>query len=351
MESGVLNRENLSSVLRSISQRRRQGVLEINEAGEQTQILFYQGKIVEVVKGESSPAVEVAQLLEAAELISVPESFRPRSYLELFDQLNSLVLGDPVDEALLKRAIKHRVLNCVYDLSDLSGAYYTLKVQIVEYERDFAPVISVGQILLDLVALSNEGARFAEMFSPRTFIRPAQSSEGGLSEEEALLLEIIGEGINFAVLQRKAMLSRYHLQDACLSLLDRSLLAVAAAGDGEEAAARPAGKEVLTSIDRSIDQAFAEEAKLVKAERSFAQAQDAKAAPAAQTQSAARQPEESLAQAELPAVPGWRLSLIKASSQLSEGWLVPGVLAVIFLLGAAVIPFFAWRSAIEYFGR
>lgn|GEM_PF-4720067 len=349
MESGAINRENLSSILRSLSQRRRQGTLEINEGEKQLKILFFQGKIVEVLHGSVPPAEEVAELLEAADLIKEVRGLNFKDYADLFSKLPSLAVGSAVDETLFKRVIKHRILNGVYALENLTQAYYVFKVQMVEYERDYAPLISVGQVLLDLVALANEGGRFAAAFMPGAVIRVGENPGQPLSEEESVLIELIGEGIGVEQLRRRSMLSRYHFQDALLSMLDRGVVAVTAGPAAQSAAVKLAGEELLAALDRSIDKAFAEESKLVKAKESLGcRAKGGEEGLAAKTdmESPSVEPEEAG-----ETVACGKFGLIGLSSRLGQAAWVPYIVVLIFLASVVFLPWLVWRDTFRYFAR
>lgn len=347
MESGVINRENLSSIFRAVSQRRRQGEFQIVQGEEQTKILFFQGKIVEVINNAKLPAMEVAELLDRAGLITLPAGSNFETYAALFDKLNSLSAGEPVDEVLFKRAIKHRVLNGIYALEALSGAYYTFKVQMVDYERDFAPSISVGQVLLDLVALANEAGRFNSTFAPSVVVQPGQAPDQPLSDDEKIVVELIGAGLSVEELRSRALLSRYHFQDVLLGLLDRGVIAVQAAPVQKSVADKLTSQELLSALDRSIDQAFQEESGLVQAEESFTRGWTK----ADQPPSAAAAAEAPAAEMEIAAPSVLRARLINWNTLLVQQIWVPRMLAIIFFLGALLLPLFFWHSLYWYFAK
>ncbi|RIL08469.1 MAG: hypothetical protein DCC75_08820, partial [Proteobacteria bacterium] len=149
MDTGALTQESLSGIFRAISQRRRQGVLEIEHPVAPTQIYFVQGKVAEVRRGGRSPVMEVCQAIIRAGLLAELPNDPLHSYEELLRHL--AVSGSGVGGDRLRMIIKHRVLDGLYSINLDGGAYYNFKVLMVDCEREFAPMISIGQVLLDLV--------------------------------------------------------------------------------------------------------------------------------------------------------------------------------------------------------
>ena len=250
METGVINEESLSNILRSISQRKKNGVLEINLAEQQISVLFAKGKVVEIVRAGLTPAEEVVQILKRAGWAPAQAQVPAANYGEAFGALKSMQLPrGPISEDLFRRVVKHRVLDQLYQLDMGAGAYYTFKVQMVESDKDFAPGISSGQILLDLVSLKQDAARFAEAFPAGVSVSCAEDA-GGLSEEDEVVWnELAGGSLSVEQLSARAMLSRFHFQDVLLGMIERGAITTSQAGEaaGEEAAVPSPGTPVSTA--------------------------------------------------------------------------------------------------------
>lgn len=262
MEAGIINEESLTSLLRNISQRRRQGVLEISYPQGPVRISFIQGKIVEIERGDVPPACELMSILEESGRIphglswQMPDD-RSTAYQTLFDAL----VGSGVAEGIFLQALRHRILDGIYGLDLTTGSYYTFKVQMVECERNFAPHISVGQVLLDLVALATDSPRFEALFASNTVLKAVNDFSGVLSDEEQILFEMITDGAEFDRLKSASMLSRYHFQDAMLSLHERGAIRIVdKSAAPQKASAGLSGEGLLSSIEGALDDVFSEHA-------------------------------------------------------------------------------------------
>ncbi len=228
MESGVINKENLASILRGISQKRRNGILEVTYPDYQLSIFFNKGKVVEVVKSTISPAQEIVDLFKGAGLIPHAQDIKGENYSEVFQEMNKLPPeGGAISEEKMTRVIKHRVLNHLYSLDSGNGAYYTFKVQMMEADKKFATSISAGQILLDLVSLQSDSARFAATFPSTMAILKSEDAAGALSEEEEVIyLCLSSGGLSVDELTRQAMLSKFHIQDTLLGMHERGVVVI-----------------------------------------------------------------------------------------------------------------------------
>ena len=253
MQTGVLTSENLASVLRDVSQRRRQGTLSIHLLNRQIELLCVQGKIVEVIEVGISPVSELIDtLFKGGRLENIPPN-PPENYKALFQFINTGP-GNTFDEALFRQVVKERIANKLYGLDLKNGAHYAFQMQMVEYDRDFCPSISIGQLLLDMVALESDRERFMSLFGSGGEVALTGIEGGTLSSEECTVLEAIGAGASFEEIARLAMLSSYHLQDAMLTLYDAKMIKVGApkqAADDDENF-----DDMLSSFEQSIDQAF-----------------------------------------------------------------------------------------------
>ncbi len=257
MESGILEGENLVALLRSISQRKRQGVLEIHEQGNLRKICFVQGRIVEFLNGDKPPAFEVAEKLCAAGYLASMKDVPLGGYKEVFEHLKEGKGGVELNRKIFLRAVRHRVLEQMYTLNAQSGAPYLFTVQMIEYEKDFAPVIPTGQVLLDLVALHTEGDRYNALFPSGSIVRAVSEEEISLSEEEEIIYRLCKTGLSVEDLVVKSLLSSYSFQEAVLSLLDRGSIQVETPQEEASVGAEDLlGAAALDALDNVIDRTF-----------------------------------------------------------------------------------------------
>ena len=257
MESGVLTVENFPVLLRGISQKRRQGVLEITQGEKVARIVFVQGKVVELVHDNLAPAQELALRFREAEIIPPGEDRREESYRDLFLALQRARPG-AVSEPTFKRAVKHRIIDCLLRLKLDSGAYYEFSMQMVNYEREYAPLLSVGQILLDMVDFQNVAGEFKSQFPECAVISPRGAEEGGLSEDEKTICSALGDGLDLARLRARSLLSCYSFESSMLSLSRRGVISVVDA-IGKSAADVPDSRRLVDSAEMSIDRIFSED--------------------------------------------------------------------------------------------
>lgn len=331
MQSGVLNKDNLSNVFRGLSQRRQQGTMEINLQDGVVKLLFVQGKIVEVIENDRKPSDEVAEILVAAERVPAGTVGTGEPYRDLFNRLTAeMAAPERLNEEIFKQAIRRRILDKLYGLQLGGGAYFSFKVEMVEHDRDLAPQISIGQLLLDYVALDTDGAQFGELFPPEYVVELGMgvSSSAGLSEEEAVIFELIkGEGRSVEDLTRFSLLSRYHIQEALLAMHKAGLIKV-----GETGAEVPMDGD----LDASIDSIFEAETGMSAPVGAAAPAPEApRAAPTAAVKAAA---------VEAKARPG-------ISSMLLHSRWVPLGLVVVSLLSVVLLPMVWWRETFAFFMR
>ncbi len=229
MESGVINEDSFSNILRSISQRKKNGVLEITLTEGQLSVSFVKGKVVEVQRADESPAAEVIKRLVASGWLPQGMEFSVQDYAEAARLIKTLQLPrGALSDELFRRAVKQRILDLLYDLDAAlklgGGAYYVFKAQMIVVNEDFSPSISSGQILLDLVSLKQDQSRFLEAFSAGEMLRRGDNGEGLSEEEELVWKELADGGASIEDVARRSMLSRFHLQDALLGMLERGVI-------------------------------------------------------------------------------------------------------------------------------
>jgi len=356
MHTGVLNSDNLASVLRDISQRRRQGTLAINLLNRQIEILCVQGKIVEAIEVGISPVAELAEILVNAGRLAQAPAKTPENYKALFQMMNAGPEG-VFDEALFRQIVKERVLNKLYSLDVKAGAHYGFQMQMVEYDRDLCPSISIGQLLLDMVALESDKERFLNVFGNNE-VQLTGLEGGTLSPEECVVLEAVGAGASVDEIARLSMLSCYHLQDAMLTLYDAKMIKVAparASGDENENF-----DDMLSAFEQSIDQVFdgSTEEAVEESELSLKDAIKAR-----QQQNPSILPDESesideesgseseVEESAWQGMAAWQSRMRLLSVRLTQSPRVVHAFVLSFLVAAALLPLVVWGNVFGMFGQ
>jgi hypothetical protein len=335
MLSGHLTKETLVEVLRNVSQRRRQGTLEIRYSQRAIRILFIQGKIAEVLEQGVNPAQEVLRRLRLAGIC--PEGFGAQ--VQDYSGLWSSIEADPVCQNRLTQkefveAIKHRVLDKLYELDFAHNGSFEFSSTHFDLDRNFVPSISVGQLLLDFVSLAEDQSRYVQLCSGEKQVQATGNEIPGLSLAERKLLDLCATPISPHRLRECSLLSAFTYQEAFLRLHEEGAIRI----EAEPEVLSVDGfldEQVLTHLDASIDAAFADETIFPKAE----------AIP-----SALEAPADSLrivGQTEVAAVrmrASWRMKCNHLSIRLGANPWVPAIVMVLFLTASIGIPLMLWSS-------
>ncbi len=344
MLSGIVNTENIPQILRAISQKRQQGVLEINFGERQVGIAFVQGKVADVVDSAADKVHEMLEMLQGGGLLPENLDIRADSYQELLERL----VDFGVDEEIFRRTLKHLVLDRFYRLDLSTGAYYSFKVQIVEDSRDLLPAISIGQLLLDMVSLESDRAAFGRAFPPDAILKTAGHADSFGSEEEAAIYKLIDGKRSVAEIRALSMLSCFHLQEALLGLKEKGLVhaSAAAPGEGRPPAAAPEASVPELDIDgivEALEQSVSESlggALAVACGPSVEEGQEAVSAEASDG-------EEYFIESVRPEL---RVRLGMLSAHLLQANWIPHLIVMLFFLTALLAPLFFWGGVLRRFG-
>lgn len=258
MNTGLINQDNFSDVLRQLSQRRRQGMLELTFADQKVSIAFHTGKIAEVYRGAISPLEELSDWLRSAQVVSPDFSTQGVStYSQLFPLVTAALLptARPIDDKAFKSLIRHRTMEKIFSLPLKQGAIFSFAPELVEIDRDFSPSISVGQLLLDMVALESDDEDFEASFSPNAIVSiTSKQTSGNLSLDEKYLLELIGGGIDVQTLSNKSLMSSYHFRETLMALFNNKLIAVGAPQTSQPKTSQPASTAMQQGVPISEPQ-------------------------------------------------------------------------------------------------
>lgn len=327
MYQGVISKDNFGEVLRGISQKRRHGLLEITRPQGTTTLCFSGGKIVDVLDGEKTPLQNVVERLQRGGVVT--EDFKiegEETYQELLISLQEQqVGGEELTPQTFKRIVKHAVLDQLYSLDLSVGAFYTFRIEMVESDREYSPAVSIGQLLLDLVALEADLLQCEEKFPSQTLVSLAPSTGQEMnSEEEQVLLGLLSVPISRVDLLRRSLLSLYSFCDALLSLHRRQLVVPTNPAPDLQPAITQA--ELFAKLD-ALGEEF-EEAALLKTPQSQ---------------------ETTTVQGEKKA--SWREWIQQCNEELTHTLWVPHVIVACFIFLAIVSPLIFWWDILESYGR
>lgn len=327
MYQGVVSKDNFGEVLRSISQKRRHGLLEITRPQGVTTLCFAGGKIVEVLDGEKTPLQAVVDRLKRAG--TIPEEFEiqeEETYQELLVSLQEQqISGEELSSQVFKRIVKHTVLDHLYSLDLAIGAFYTFRIEMVESDREFSPAIPVGQLLLDLVALEGDLTQCQEAFPSESLVALASASpQENNSEEEEVILQLLTTPLPRDELFLRSLLSLYPFCDALLSLHRRQLVVPTNPAPDLQ----PTGlshDDLFAKLD-ALGEEFEEAALAVREE----------------------EPVEVPVAPQERGVKGW---VNRRSEELTHTRWVPHVIVVCFIFLSIVSPLIFWWDVLEYYKR
>ena len=351
MQTGLVTNDNLSEVLRGLSQKRKQGVLELAIGQEKWNISFLTGKIVEVSKEGENPVETLFERISASGRVTQEVSGELDSYKALLVSLNENGESGPViDSELMKSFVKHHMLNKLYEIDLGNGAYYSFHTQMIEVDADLQPSISIGQLLLDLVGLETDSERFAGLFPEDVRVVPSgDPSQRALSDEESSLLEHSVEEPTIGELRARSLLSSYHFQEIVFGLYEAGLIEIVddVVGTGEGSA--PSGEldiqQVLSgALDRSIDDVFESEGLI--GEIGILEEGPIESAVLEEEDDFDDYDDED----ELESHSSLQLRLGMISMRLQSANWVPSMLAATVLITAAFAPLVLWKDFISFFG-
>ncbi|MCB0352876.1 MAG: DUF4388 domain-containing protein [Bdellovibrionales bacterium] len=229
MHTGSLTPDNFSQVLRGLSQKRKSGTLEVVRGEEKFTVVFFQGKILEAFRNDFTPTAQLVETLVKSGFVASGEfqlEALPANYSELFGVLQSSgTSGHLFDEDMYRQIVRHRVMQQLYNLPIDQGSFYNFRNEVRSVERELLPSISVGQLLLDLVELSEERAAFQEQFGAQPFLHRTQTTtEEALSDDAFLLLNSLRSEVSLFDMRESGLLNEFALRDAVDELQAKGLV-------------------------------------------------------------------------------------------------------------------------------
>jgi hypothetical protein len=218
-ESGIINSKTCDEVLMGLSQKKKHGTLEVTIDSQIISLRFFSGRITEVREDDFPMAHSVAQMLKEAEVISsLPEGREFETFNELELYLHET--GARFNREGLRNTAKHFMLEVLYGMDLDKGGYFTFRAEMVNVEKDYIPTISVGQFLLDRVAIYSEEEQFFTLFPPQCIIHLAGMQPDSLIPEESRVVWILNAKGPQELQRLKvlSLLSEYAYQEMLLKL-------------------------------------------------------------------------------------------------------------------------------------
>lgn len=243
MLSGVLTSDSLTQAFRSLSQKRRHGVLDIASPTGQFLIYFYNGKIIGAQTPEHPFVNVVCDKLKGAEAISPDLCETLKSTVQELPELYRVLVGrNIVSLEHFLRAKRAYEMDILYGLRKLQGGVFKFNSKIVDVDDSLALSVAPGQLLLDMVELDAAESRLEKdlkaTLTSDVCVVPLGSAGPDLSDEEAEVWRTLEITHCVREIRDRALLSEYQLTEALLGLLERRLIAPGPTGSAPNHGAR-----------------------------------------------------------------------------------------------------------------
>lgn len=224
MLSGIIDSENYSQVLRSISKQKGQGILSLRFPHGSIDLFFVRGKIIDVIK-EWDNRLErfgnfIAGYSGVERLLVAGDDFST-----IWSGLSEQISGKLTQE-IFRKIIEAYVHNDLMEIDWGGGALYEFKTQSVPYQTEFNPSISVGQLLLDLAWYQANFSRFQQLFPTGSLLQLSSNwqSLGNDNELHQLVACELVEPIAIEQLKYRLYLGDCKFSEVILDLFDKGLV-------------------------------------------------------------------------------------------------------------------------------
>ncbi len=225
MNAGLLTSDSLTSLFRSLAQKRKSGVVDVTVAGVVIHISISGGKIVRAERNDLPLGTAVVQKLqqcgELGETIPDEAQNIEKLYTELVDS------GLIVVEDFL-RAKQAYEIDTLSSLAYSGEGFFEFHGQIVDVNPELSLGLTSGQFLLDLVQVKADRERIfgglgggLEDLKVRLTGRSAE-----VSELEQSILATLENSALVTEVAEKLLISDCELLRGVISLLDKELVSV-----------------------------------------------------------------------------------------------------------------------------
>lgn len=215
--------EDLSSILRSLSQKRRQGVLEIYDGDVTIKIFINSSKIVGIENTAKSFYEEVKVLMQNG-------GFSPL-ITENVTNLDSLFSAYIKTSSNIKRAndIFRNICQKVFFDKLLSvklkgKTHYNFNVQSTGGESPFLTPIPIGQFLLEHSSFETNLDEYNDFYSGRIIRKAEDVTEHALNDTQTKILENLNNCEEVSILEAKTLLPKGTFYETLLALHKNKLI-------------------------------------------------------------------------------------------------------------------------------
>lgn len=231
-----VNGESLVNLFRTLSQRRRHGIVAISHADSFYEVLFHDGKIVGAAAGNQPIVHSVLSRLKRAGLfvgVELPDHLEHSpgaepGQIDVVRQAISYIRqtypAQSIDDFI--RAKQASEIDLLHMLSSVEEASARFNPQGMQIDQSVSISISPGQLLLDLVDLAEERRRLSQLaggLNPDDLIvtRVGAATPSGLSAAERALWDCLSEERPLGDLFCRLLISRHAVCERLFALVDR----------------------------------------------------------------------------------------------------------------------------------
>ena len=234
-----INYGSFQALLRGLSQRRRQGLLQVDCRGSAFELSFFEGRIVSARCAGRSPTREICGRLARAGCLR-------RELLPLFadvdlsaDQLYALLVNKGYiaedDFIAAKIADETDLLHALRAADDYHAQFTP---QLVQFSPELGLSVYPGQLLLDFFEFAASDLRFRQVFSdPQQKLRAVPSAiqhQSVLTSAEEAVLASMAPVATLQEVLDTTLLSEHEIREALLHLLSHKLITFESFAEGEE---------------------------------------------------------------------------------------------------------------------
>ena len=238
MLEGDFTRHNFFSLIRSLSYKRRQGVLTLEGGSRDMAVFFRNGEIVGVEE-EDRPAsvVVVAKLRVAGKLDDDTARKFVKNPIPLEDLVEELVDTGIVSEDDFFDAKRAYEMDRLHSLRSFEGGKYIFKPKVVKIDKRFSLDLAPGQLSLDIIELDEDEESFAQTFGGVNDTKVVLTVEGKPEEKyprQATLVERIDGTQPLKAIYNAALMCEHELRCLLGSLHEKELISVKNPNAGKE---------------------------------------------------------------------------------------------------------------------
>lgn len=264
MEQVSLTQESYGELFRTLSHKRRNGVLSLDFRQRNLQLLFKEGRIVGVLEPGADEVKEIASRLVSSGCIMEKVQTLVNEAGITPNQLYDLLVGkEYVSEEDFRRAKDSYRVDLLHSVEQLDEGFAEFKPKLVKLDDRHEFSVFPAQLLLDVEELKTDRGRLQSLFtnlsSVDVLVREIGEAAARLNDREQRILDAAEHGCRIQEILESCLMSEHEAIESLLALYDQDLIEFQDVEESEQNAAEP---EVQASDENSLRSADENQAKL-----------------------------------------------------------------------------------------